>query len=160
MKSENSKTSDSQRLLPNLSDKTKLKRSDKYVALSNLSIYCTQKKIKKLYKNNKFKIWNDNIELSDGSYSISDIQDYFEYIKKKHGEKTDNPSMKIYVNKIENQITFKIKTGCYLERLTPETMKLLRNTESKITSDKNDKIVSHLESIEVVSVHCKIINND
>ena len=87
MKSENSKTSDSQRLLPNLSDKTKLKRSDKYVALSNLSIYCTQKKIKKLYKNNKFKIWNDNIELSDGSYSISDIQDYFEYIKKKNMKK-------------------------------------------------------------------------
>ena len=68
--------------------------------------------------------------------------------------------MKIYVNKIENQITFKIKTGCYLKRLTPETMKLLRSTESKITQDKNDKNVPHLEIIEVVSVHCKIINND
>ena len=71
------------------------------------------KNIKKSYKNNKFKIsattWNEDFELTDGSYSISDIQDYFEYILKKHGEKTVNPSKKIYVNKIENRITFKIE---------------------------------------------------
>ena len=71
------------------------------------------KYIKKSYKNNKFKIsaptWNEDFELTDGSYSISDIQDYFEYILKKHGEKTVNPSKKIYVNKIENRITFKIE---------------------------------------------------
>ena len=71
------------------------------------------KNIKKSYKNNKFKIsaptWNEDFELTDGSYSISDIQDYFECILKKHEEKTVNPSKKIYVNKIENRITFKIE---------------------------------------------------
>ena len=81
MNSRNSKTSDPHRLLLNLSDKINLKRSDKYVALSNLSIYYTWKNIKKSYKNNKFKIsaptWNEEFELSDGSYSISDIQDQF-----------------------------------------------------------------------------------
>ena len=71
--------------------------------------------IKKSYKNNKFKIsaliWNEEFQLTDGSYSVSDIQDYFEYIIKKHETVTDNPSIKIYINKIENRITFKIKTG-------------------------------------------------
>ena len=86
---------------------------------------------------------SDEFELQDGSYSISDIQDYFEYILKKHGDNVDNPSIKIYVNKIENRITFKIKTGYYLELLTPETMKLLGSTESKITKDKNGENVPH-----------------
>ena len=90
MNSENSKTSDPHRLLLNLTDKINLKRSDKYVALSNLSIYYTWKNIKNSYENNKFKIsaltWNEEFELPDGSYSISDIQDYFEYILKRHGE--------------------------------------------------------------------------
>ena len=86
MTSENSKISDSHRLLLNLSDKINLKRSDKCVALSNLSIYYTRKNIKKLYRINKFKIsapsWNEEFELSDGSYSVSDIQNYFDYIIK------------------------------------------------------------------------------
>ena len=118
MNSENSKTSDSHRLVLNLSDKINLKRSDEYVALSNLSIYYTWKNIKKSYKNNKFKIsaltWNEEFELPDGSYSVSDIQDYFEYILKKHETVTDNPSTRIYINKIENRTAFKIKTGYYL----------------------------------------------
>ena len=59
--------------------------------------------------------WNEEFELPDGSYSISHVQDYFEYILKKHGEKAVNPSIKIYINKIENRITFKIKTGHYLD---------------------------------------------
>ena len=79
---------------------------------------------------------NVKFELPDGLYSIPDIQDYFEYISKKHGENINNPSVKIYVNKVENKITFKIKTGYYLELLTPETMKLLGSTENKITKDK------------------------
>ena len=95
--------------------------------------------IKSSYNNNKFKIsaptWNDKFELPDGSYSVSDIQDYFEYILKKHGENTDNPSVQIYVNKIENRVTFKIKDGYALELQTPETMKLLGSTENKITKD-------------------------
>ena len=86
MNCKNSKTFGPHRLLLSLSDKINLKRSDKYVALSNLSIYYTWKNIKKSYKNNKFKIsaptWNEEFELPDGSYSISDIQDYFEYILK------------------------------------------------------------------------------
>ena len=90
MNSENSKTPDSHRLLLNLTDKIDLRRNDKYIALSNLSICYTWKNIKKSYRNNKFKIsvptLNEEFELPDGSYSISDIQDYFEYILKKHGK--------------------------------------------------------------------------
>ena len=139
MNSENSKTSDPHRLLHNLSDKIELKKSDKYVALSNLSIYYTWKNIKKVYKNNKFKIsastWNDKFELPDGSYSVSDIQDSFEYILKKYGETTNNPSIRIYLNEIEDKIIFKIKTGYYLKFLTTETMKLFRSTKIRITQD-------------------------
>ena len=87
LNSENSKTSDSHRLLLNLTDKIDLKRKGKYIALSNFSIYYTWKNFKKSYKNNKFKVsaptWNQEFELHDGSYPISDIQDYFEYILKK-----------------------------------------------------------------------------
>ena len=80
--------------------------------------------------------WNEEFELPDGSYSVSDIKDYFEYIFKKHEEKTDNPSIRLHVNKIGNGITFKIKTGYYLELSASETMKLLRSTKSKITKDE------------------------
>ena len=74
---------------------------------------------------------SDEFELPTGSYSISGIQDYFEYILEKHSENLNNPSIRIYVNKIENRITFKIKNDYYLELLTPETMKLLGCAESK-----------------------------
>ena len=120
--------------------------------------------IKSSYNNSKFKIsaptWNDKFELPDGSYSISDIQDYFEYILKKHGEDIDKPSVQIYVNKIENRVTFKIKNGYSLELLTLETMKLLGSTENKITKDKSGENVPHLEITEVVLVHFNIVNND
>ena len=66
----------------------------------------------------------------------------------------------IYVNKIENRITFKIKTGYYLELLTPETMKLLGSTKSKITKDKNGENAPHLEITEVVLIHCNIVSNN
>ena len=79
---------------------------------------------------------------------------------KKHREKTANPSIRIYINIIENRITFKIKTGYHLELLTPEIMKLLGSTKSKITKDKNRENVSHLEITEVLLVHCNITNND
>ena len=115
MKSENSKISEPHVLILKLTDKLDLRRGEKIIALSNLSIYYTWKNIKSSYNNNKFKIsaptWNDKFELPDGSYSVSDIQDYFEYIFKKHGENIANPSAKIYVNKIENRITFRIKNG-------------------------------------------------
>ena len=118
----------------------------------------------KLYKNNKSKIsaptWNDKFELPDVSYSVPDIQDYFECILKKHEQKTDNPPIRIYVNKIENRITFKIKTGYYLELFTPETKKLLGRNKSRITKDKNRENVPHLKINEVVLVHSNIVNND
>ena len=98
--------------------------------------------------------------MHDGSYSVLNIQDYSEYILKKHGENIDKPSVKIYVNKIKNRITFKIKNGYSLELLTPETMKLLGSTENRITKDKNDENVPHLEITEVVLVHGNIVNND
>ena len=124
-------------LLLKLVDKLDLRSGQKSVALSNLSIYYTWKNIKSSYTNNKFKIfaptWSDEFELPDGSYSISDIQDYFEYILKRHSESADNPTIEIFVSRNENRITFKIKNGYYLELLTPETMKLLGSNESKIT---------------------------
>ena len=87
MNSKNSEISDPQRLLLNLTDKIDLRRKNEYIALSNLSIYYAWKNLKNSYKNNKFKIsaptWNKEFELPDGSYSISDIQDYFNYIFKK-----------------------------------------------------------------------------
>ena len=162
--SNSSKTSDSHRLLLNLKDKIDLKRKDKHIALSNLSIYYTWKDIKISYKNDKFKIlaptWNEEFELPDGSYSIPDIQDYFEYVLKKHGENIDNLSIRIYVNKTENRITFKIETGYNLELLTPEVMKLLVSTENKAAKDKNGENLPHLEVTEVVLFHFNVVNND
>ena len=164
MNSENSRNSEYHVLTLKLTDKLDLRRGQKTVAMSNLSIYYTWKNIKGSYNNNKFKIsapmWSEEFELPDGSYSISDIQDYFEYILKKHSESVDNPSIRIYVNRIENRITFKIKSGYYLELLTPETMKLLGSTESKITKNKNGENVPHLEVVELVLVHCNLVNND
>ena len=117
MNSENNRTSEYHVLVLKLTDKLDLRRGQKSVDLSNLSIYYTWKNIKSLYNNNKFKMsaptWSDEFELPDGSYSISDIQDYFEYILKKHSEYVDNPSIKIYINKTENRITFKIKQILY-----------------------------------------------
>ena len=98
--------------------------------------------------------------MPDGSYSVADIQHYFEYILKKHGENTNKPSVLIYVNKIENRVTFKIKNGYSLELLASETMKLLRSTENKVTKDKNSENVLHPKITEVVLVHCDIVNND
>ena len=80
--------------------------------------------------------------------------------KKKHCESVDNPSIRMYINRIKNRITFKIKNGYYLELLTPEAMKLLGSTESKITKDKNGENVPHLEVVELVLAHCNLVNNN
>ena len=134
------------------------------MALANLSIYYTWKNIKTEYNNNKFKIsaptWNETFDLPDGSYSISDIQDYFEFIIKKHETLTENPSIQIYPNKIKNRIIFKIKNGYKLELLTPETMKLLGSTKEVVDKDKNGENVLKLETVEVVLVHCNLVKND
>ena len=141
--SENSKTSKPHVLILKPTNKLDLIIGEKIIALSNLIIYYTWKNIKSSCSNNKFKIsaltQNDKFELPGEPYSVSDIQDYFEYILNKHGEDNDKPSVQIYVNKVKN--TFKIKNGYNPELLTPETMKLLGNTENKITKDKNGENV-------------------
>ena len=151
-------------ILIELTNKLDLRIGEKIIALSNLRIQNIWKKIKSSYNSNKFKIsaptWNDKFELPDGSYSVSDIQDYFEYILKNNGENNDKASIHIYVNKIKNRVTFKIKDAYSLELLTPETMKLLESTKNKITKNKNGENVPHLEITEVVLVHCNIVNND
>ena len=115
MNLENSKKPKPHILILKLTNKLDLRIGKKVIALSNLSVYYTWKNIKSSYNNNKFKIsaptWNDEFELPDGSYSVSDIQDYFEYILKKHRDDIDKSSVQIYVNKIENRVTFKIKDG-------------------------------------------------
>ena len=142
--SENSKISKSHVLKLKLTSKLDLRIGEKVIGLSNLSIYYTWTNIKSSYNNNKFKIsaptWNDEFELPDRSYSVSDIQDYFKYILKKLGGNTNKLSVQIYVNKIENSITFAINDGYSTERLTPETVKLLGSTENKISKNKNVKM--------------------
>ena len=147
MNSENSKTSKRHVLKLKLTSKLDLKIGEKVIALSNLSIYYIWWNIKSSFDNNKFKIsaptWNDEFELPDGSHSVSDIQGYFKYILKKHGENINKQSLQIYVNKTENKITLEIQKGYSLEILTPETMKLLGSTENKIKKTKTVKIVSY-----------------
>ena len=134
------------------------------MALANLHIYYTWKSIKSAYNNNRFKIsaptWNDEFDLPDGSYSISDIQDYFEYMIKKHETIANNPPIQIYTNKIKNRIVFKIKTGYTLESLSPETLKLLGSAKKDVDQDKDGEDVQKLESVEVVLVHCNLVNNN
>ena len=164
MNTENSKTNEPHRFRLDLTDKLNLKNSNKNMALANLSIYYTWKNIKYEYKNNEFKIsaptWNDTFDLPGGSYSIEDIQDYFEFIIKIHETLTENPPIQLYLNTIKNRIVFKIKTGYKLELLTPETMKLLGSTKKDVDSDKNSENVPKLESVEVVLVHCNLVKND
>ena len=140
----NSKASESNRFIYQFNDKLNLKNCNKNMALANLSIYYTWKNIKSEYNNNKCKIpaptWNDEFNLPDGSYSASDIQDYFEYIIKKHETIADNPPVQIYVNKIKNRIVFKIKTGYKLELLTEETMQLLGSSKKTLIKTKMEKL--------------------
>ena len=104
MNMENSKTNEPHKFIVNLSQRLDLKNSDKHDALQNLSIYYTWKNKRKKYKNNKLKIiaptWNDKFELPDGCYSVSDIQDYNEFIIKKHETLATVPPIHIYINMI------------------------------------------------------------
>ena len=133
------------------------------MALTNLSIYYTWKNIKSIYNNSKFKIsaptWNETFELPDGLYNIPEIQDYFEYIIEKYETITDTAQILLYANTITNRIVFKIKTGYKLEVLSKETMKLLGSTRDTIDADKNSENVPRLENVEVVLVHCNLVNN-
>ena len=101
MNTANSKTNKSNKFIYQFTDKLNLKApNNKNIGLVNLSIYYTWKNIKSAYKNNKFKIsaptWNDKFDLPNGFYSISDIQDYFEFFIKKHKTLAKNLPIKVY----------------------------------------------------------------
>ena len=140
-----------------------LKNPNKNMALANLSIYYTWKDVKSTYNNNKFKMttptWNETFDLPDGSYNISEIQDYTQYIIKKHETIGENAPILIYANTINNRIVFKIRSGYKLELSSKETIKLLESTSSIIDADKNSENVPKLENVEVVLVHCNLVNN-
>ena len=95
----------------------------------------------------------------DGSYNISEIQGYIEYIIKKHETNSENAPILIYANTINNRIVFKIKSGYKLELLSKETMKLLGSTKDIIDADKNGENAPRLENVEVVLLHCNLVNN-
>ena len=149
MNTGNSKTNEAHRFRLDLTDKLDPKNFEKNMALANLSIFYTWKNIKSEYNNNKFKIsaptWNDTVHLPDGSYSIANIQDYFEFIIKKHEALTENPKIQIYPSKIKSRIVFKTKTGYKLEFLAAETMKLLGSTKNVVDKDKNGENVPKLD---------------
>ena len=104
-------------------------------------------------------MWNDTFDVPDGSYSIAALQNYFEYILKKHETIADVSPVLIYVNEINNRIVFKIKSGYKLELLSKETMKLLGSTSNSTDGDKNNDLVPKLESVDLVLVHCNLVNN-
>ena len=162
MNSKNSENSEPNRFKHDLINKLDLKNPNKIMALGSLSIYYTWTNVKSTY-NNKFKIsaptWNETFDLPDGSYNISEIQDYIEYIIKKHETIGENAPILIYANTINNRIAFKIKTGYKLELLSKETMKLLGSTKVILDSDKNSENVPRLENVEVALVHCNLVNN-
>ena len=155
MNTENSKTKESNKFINQFTDKLNLKTPDhKNIGLVNLSIYCTWKNIKSAYNNNEFKIsaptWNDEFDLPDGSYAISEIQDYFEFIIKKHETFAENPPIKIYPNKIKSRIVFKIKTEYKLDLLSPEKMNLLESTKKMLKKIKmEEKDVLKLNLLEL-----------
>ena len=102
-----------------MSQRLELKKPNKHVALQKLSIYYTCKKLRKQYKNNKLKViaqtWKGESELPDGSYSVSDVRYYVEYIIKKHETSTTVPPVHVYINRTSNKLVFKIKDGHKLE---------------------------------------------
>ena len=163
MNTKNSKTNESHRFKYDLVDKLDLKNPNKNMTLANLSIYYIWKNVKSIYKNNKFKIsvptWNETSNFPDGSYNIPAIQNYFEYVIKKHETIADTAPILIYANNLLNRIVFKIKTGYKLELLSEETLKLLGSTSSIIDKDKNSYTVPKLENVEVVLVHYNLVNN-
>ena len=96
--------------------------------------------------------------MPDGSYSIAALQNYFEYIIKKHETIADVSPVLIYVNEGNNRIFLKIKSGYKLELLSKKTMKLLGSTSNSIDKDKNSELVPKLESVDLVLVHCNVVN--
>ena len=163
MNTTNSTTKHLNKFVYNFTDKLNLKNPHKNIALANLSIYYIWKNIKSDYNNNKFKIsaptWNDTFDVHDGSYAIAALQNYFEYIIKKHENIADVSPVLIYVNEINNRTVFKIKSGCKLELFSKETMRLLGSSADTVDGDKNSELVPKLESVDLHLVHCNLLNN-
>ena len=163
MNSKNSKTNESYKFKYDLIDKLDLRNPNKNMAIANLCIYYTWKNVKSVYHNNKFKIsaptWNETFGLPDVLYNILELQEYIEDIIKKIEAIGENAPILIYANTMNNRIVFKIKSGYKLELLSKETMKLLGSTKDTIDGDKNGENVPKLENVEVVLVHCNIVNN-
>ena len=163
MNTANSKTKHLNKFVYNFTGKLNFKNPNKNIALANLSIYYTWKNVKSDYNNNKSKIsaptWSDKFDVPDGSYSIAALQNYFEYIIKKRETIADVSPVLIYVNEINNGIVSKIKSGYKLELLSKETMKLFGSTSDSIDKDKNSELVPKLESVDLVLVHCNLVNN-
>ena len=172
MNTGNSKINDSSKFIYQFTDKFNSNSpNNKNFGLVNLSFYYAWKNIKSAYNNNQFKmpapIWNDAFDLPDGSYpsnlqchhSYDGIEDYFEFIIKKHDILAENLPIQIYPNKIKNRVVFKVKAGYKLELLSPETMKLLGEAEKDVDKDKNGEGGPKLESVEVFLVQCNLVNN-
>ena len=147
MNTENSKTNKSDNFFYEFTDKLNLKHPNKNIALANLSIYYTWKNVKSAYNNNKFKIfaptWNHEFDLPDGSYSISDIQIILSIL-----------------SNIKNRIVFKIKAGYKLELLFSATNILLGSAKRDADQDKDGEDVPKLASVEVVLIHCILVDNN
>ena len=149
----NSTAIESNKFIYLLTDKLNLKNVNKNMALANLSIYYTLNNLKSEYNNNKLMIsaltWNYELNLPYGSYSVLDIEDFF-----------DNPPVQIDANKIKNRTVFKIKRGSKLELLSKETMQLLGSSNKDIDENKDREIVPKLETVEVVLLHCNLVNSN
>ena len=156
---DNSKTNEPHNFILNLSKRI----SNKLVALQYLSFYYTWKNIRKQYKNNKLKIiaptWNDEFELPDGFYSVSDIQDYIEYIIKRHETLTTISPIHVYTNRINNRLVFKIKDAHKPGLQTPETMKSFDSTKNLIEKTKNGEKVPSFEALEVVLLQRNLVDD-
>ena len=135
------KKNESHTFVLNLSERLNLRSSNKLVTFQNLSIYYQWKNIRKIYKNNNFKIiapaWNDGFKLSNSCYSVSNIQDYIQYLIKKHETITTIPPIHVYINRINKRLVFKIEDGYELGLQTPKIMKLFGST--KIINNQNNK---------------------
>ena len=146
MNTQNSKTNELHRFKLDITDKINLKNWNENMALANLSIYYSWKNIKSEYSKNKFKIlaptWNDTFDLPDGPYSISGIQDYFEFIIKKHETLTENPPLQIYPNRIKNRFFFfQNKDRLWIRTVNSWNNEIVRNYKKKtLTKIKMEKV--------------------
>ena len=161
---ENSKTDKSNKFRYYFIDKLEFKNSNKNMELVKLNICYRWKNIKSAYNNNKFKIsaptLNEEFDLSDESYSVSDIQNYLKHIIKKQENVADKSHLQIYINKIKNRVVIKIKADYKLEIFSKETIRLLESTEKTIAKDKTAKMCQKLVIVSVILMHCNVVNNN